>query len=108
MERVDCQTTSRSLIQANRRSSARVTLQDPRPRFRRARLRTTPFSHAFRPRFPATLYSLAFQPRLSATLSGHVFRRALRIEDVVFLVTAMFQASEPLVRTLSYWTWLTM
>ena len=37
--------------------------------------------------------------RLSATLSGHVFRRAIRIEDVVFLVTAMFQASEPLTDT---------
>ena len=42
-----------------------------------ARLRTTPFSHAFRPRL-----SHAFQPRLSATLSGHVFRRAIPVEDV--------------------------
>ena len=39
-------------------------------RFRQARLPTTPFGHAFR-------------PRLSATPSGHVFRRAIRIEDVM-------------------------
>ena len=85
---------SRSLIQANRRSSARVTLQDPRPRFGKhvlgLRLSARPSDHAFRPRL-----SHAFQPRLSATLSGHVFRRAIRIEDVVFLVTTIFQASEP-------------
>ena len=43
-----------------------------------AHLRTTPFSHAFRPRL-----SHAFQPRLSATLSGHVFRRAILVEDIV-------------------------
>ena len=65
----------RSLIQANRRS-------DPRPRFRKhvlgLRLSATPSDHAFRPRL-----SHAFQPRLSATLSGHVFRRAIRVEDVV-------------------------
>ena len=56
----------------------------PRPRFRQARLRTTPFGHAFRPRFSATLFSHAFQPRLSATPSGHVFRRTIRIEDVMY------------------------
>ena len=55
----------------------------PRPRFRQARLRTTPFGHAFRPRLPATLFSHAFQPRLSATPAGHVFRRIIRIEDVM-------------------------
>ena len=54
----------------------------PRPRFLQARLRTTPFSHAFRPRLPATLFSHAFRPRLSATPSGHVFRRTIRMEDV--------------------------
>ena len=67
----------RSLVQANRRSSA------PRPRFRKhilgLRLSATPSDHAFRPR-----QSHAFQPRLSATPSGHVFRRAIRIEDVEF------------------------
>ena len=66
---------SRSLIQANRRS-------DPRPRFGKhvlgLRLSATPSDHAFWPRL-----SHAFQPRLSATLSGHVFRRAIRVEDVV-------------------------
>ena len=36
----------------------------PRPRLRQARLRTTPFGHAFRPHLPATLYSHAFRPRL--------------------------------------------
>ena len=56
----------------------------PHPRFRQARLRTTPFSHAFRPRLPATLFSHAFQPRLSATPSGHVFRRTIWIEDVMY------------------------
>ena len=71
-----------------------MTLQDPRPRFGKhvlgLRLSATPSDHAFRPRL-----SHAFQPRLSATLSGHVFRRAIRIEDVVFLVTTIFQASAP-------------
>ena len=42
-----------------------------RPRFRQARLRTTPFGHAFRPRFrprfSATSFSHVFQPRLPAT-----------------------------------------
>ena len=67
----------RSLIQANRRS-------DPHPRFRKhvlgLRLSATPSDHALRPRL-----SHAFQPRLSATLSGRVFRRAIRVEDVVSL-----------------------
>ena len=62
-------------MKANRRS-------DPRPRFRKhvlgLRLSATPSDHAFRPRL-----SHAFQPRLSATLSGHVFRRAIRFEDIV-------------------------
>ena len=39
---------------------------------RQACLRTTPFSHAFRPRFPATP-----KPRLSATSFSHAFRPCL-------------------------------
>ena len=39
---------------------------------RQARLRTTPFSHAFRPRFPATP-----KPRHSATSFSHAFRPCL-------------------------------
>ena len=74
----------RSLVQANRRSSA------PRPRFGKhvlgLRLSATPSDHAFRPRL-----SHAFQPRLSATPSGHVFRRAIRIEDVVLLSHQCFK-----------------
>ena len=37
------------------------------------------------PRSLSTRLSHAFQPRLSATLSGHVFRRAIPVEDVVSL-----------------------
>ena len=51
----------------------------PRPRFRQARLRTTPFGHAFRPRLSATPSGHVFP----ATPSGHVFRRTIRIEDVM-------------------------
>ena len=40
----------------------------PTSSIRQARLRTTPFSHAFRPRFPATP-----KPRLSATSFSHAF-----------------------------------
>ena len=39
---------------------------------RQARVRTTPFSHAFRPRFPATP-----KPRHSATSFSHAFRPCL-------------------------------
>ena len=69
-----------------------------RPQFRQARLRTTPFSHAFRPRLPATLFSHAFRPRLSATPSGHVFRRTIQIEDVMHFgrtVLLIFGAVQP-------------
>ena len=63
---------SRSLIQANRRSSAMVTLQDPRPRFGKhvlgLRLSATPSDHAFRPR-----PSHAFQPRFPAMSSDVPF-----------------------------------
>ena len=63
---------SRSLIQANRRSSARVTLQNPRPRFGKhvlgLRLSATPSDHAFRPRL-----SHAFQPRFPAMSSDVPF-----------------------------------
>ena len=89
---------SRSLIQANRRS-------DTHPRFRKhvlgLRLSATPSDHAFRPRL-----SHAFRPRLSATLSGHVFQRAIRVEDVLLLLQQSFKQTNHC-RTLSYWTWLT-
>ena len=54
---------------------------------------------------PTRFHVLAFhgkhlvRPRLSATPSGHVFRRAIWIEDVMFLVTAILPASEPLADT---------
>ena len=71
----------RSLVQANRRSSAL------RPRFGKhvlgLRFQPRLSDHAFSHAFPTTPFSHAFQPRLSATPSGHVLRRAIRIEDVV-------------------------
>ena len=79
---IEANRRSRSLIQANRRSDTSRSTSS----IRQARLRTTPFSHAFRPRL-----SHAFQPRLSATPSGHVFRRAIRIEDVEFLSQQCFK-----------------
>ena len=59
---------------------------------RQARLRTTPFSHAFRPRFAATP-----KPRLfSATSFSHAFRPCLPTchsdRGRCVFVTAMFQA----------------
>jgi len=39
------------------------------------------------------------QPRLSATAFSHVFRRAIRIENVMLLATAIFPASELLTDT---------
>ena len=44
----------------------------PKSSIRQARLRSTPFSHAFRPRFPATP-----KPRVSATFFSHAFRPCL-------------------------------
>ena len=44
----------------------------PMSSIQEARLRTTNFSHAFRPRFPATP-----KPRLSATSFSHAFRPCL-------------------------------
>ena len=66
-----------------------------RPRFRQARLRTTPSGHVIRPRLSATPSGHVFQ----TTPSGHVFRRAIWIEDVIFLVTAILPASEWLADT---------
>ena len=62
---------------------------------RQARVRTTPFSHAFRPRFPATP-----KPRHSATSFSHAFRPCLPTchsdRGRCVFVTAMCQADEPL------------
>ena len=62
---------------------------------RQACLRTTPFSHAFRPRFPATP-----KPRLSATSFSHAFRPCLPTchsdRGRCAFVPAMCQANEPL------------
>ena len=84
-----------SLVQANRLTSP----------IRQACLRTTPFSHAFRPRFPATP-----KPRLSATSFSHAFRPCLPTchsdPGRWVFVTTLFQANE-LWRTLSYCNWLT-
>ena len=67
----------------------------PTSSIRQARLRTTPFSHAFQPRFPATP-----KPRLSATSFSHAFRPCLPTchsdRGRCVFVTAMFQANEPL------------
>ena len=72
--------------------SGKPTDSAQRPRFGKhvlgLRLSATLSDHAFRPR-----QSHAFQPRLSATPSGHVFRRAIRIEDVVLLSQQLFQAT---------------
>ena len=96
---LDGDESCRSLVQANRRRSA------PRPRFGKhvlgLRLSATLSDHSFRPR-----RSHAFQPRLSATPSGHVFRRAIRIEDVVLLLQQYCKLTNHC-RTLSYWDWLT-
>ena len=62
---------------------------------RQARVRTTPFSHAFRPRFPATP-----KPRHSATSFSHAFRPCLPTchsdRGLCVFVTAMCQTNEPL------------